>query len=582
MLKLSNYFVSLPPVRYFLVAIVILGIVFGIAINVSAAQGADLLIKGALDGLLLLTLPALLSALSVKLMIFRMPFKRIAALVTAAEVIYALAYGTGYWLASVNPFYAQLAVIFGAALVFILWYVIARLVFTLRYRSLLFAGIQLLFHLAFLLSSQILYFESEVPLSVAKFYLAAVVLLAAVYVFFFIINAPMKKNIGISSTDAIALFAAQWLSESKELEKTFARIGERAKTLLGMIAFKRKNDTVLFLVPYVHFGPFGNLGGSEFSALIPQLLRKRTGVRSFVFHGTVTHDLNPISSKEIDHILETCREALKEARFRPAKVSFVAGRSNECRADLLRIGDSGFIGFTRAPYVTEDINFGVGLGMMAEAEKQLEHAIAVDQHNCETGEVTTFDPGGEVSFNYLQAMHDALRKKGAAKPLRLGVAERYPKHPLIANGGIRIAAISSDPLYLLVLIDCNGITPSFRERMIQEVENVVQAHRKKAYVAIYTTDTHKVNSVRGVLNPLREDKNVQALICGAAREALMDMQPARMFAAKKWFGIRVIGAKHSIEIVSTINSIIAIAKIVAPLLLLGGIAAILFLLSHLG
>lgn len=580
-LNITDYFVSLPPLRYFILGIVLLGILFGVFINLGQVTGIDILFKGTLDGLLILTLPALLSAFSVKLMIYKTPFKRIAATILGGEIIYAIAYAIAFFLASVNPSYAELIVIFGVALVFVLWYVIGRLVFVLTYRSFIFAGIQLLFHSAFLISSRVLYFEGAFPFVLGKFYLAALILMAALYVFFFIINAPMKRSFGIASTDAIALFTAQWLYQSKEIEKTFAKMGEKAKTLVGLLAFKREKDTVLFVVPYVHFGPFGNLGGSEFSALIPDALAQTHNAKTFVFHGTVTHDLNPISSEEIKPLVGACNEAMREARFKDSTCSLSVGHFEECRAELLRIGKCNFIGLTRAPHVTEDINFGVGLALMSEAERNGGIAIATDQHNCETGEVTSFEPGDEVSYNYINAVKNSLNLRSVPQSLQLGISQISVDSKLIGNAGIKLAAFSSSPIYLIAVLDCNGITPSFREKIIQELEMLGKNQRKKLHVAVFTTDTHKVNMVRGVLNPLGEDAVVLQAVKSAAQNALDDMQPAKFYATKKWFETQVFGAKQSIEIVSTINSIIAVAKIVAPLLLLGGIAAILLLVSKL-
>ncbi len=556
-------------------AILLLGVVFGIVINAPSLSGLDLVAKGAMDGMLLLTIPALLSAISIKLMIYKMPFKRITATTLLGELIYAITYGSGFFLASSTPLYSQLIIVFGAALVFVLWYTIARLIFVLKYRSLLFAGIQLLFHVAFLLSSSILYFDSGLPLSIAKFYIAALILLGALYLFFFVINAPMKRNIGISSTDAIALFASQWLYNSKEIEKTFERIGEHAKTMVGVMAFRRKNGMVLFVVPYVHFGPFGNLGGSEFSSLLPKALSKKHDAETFVFHATVTHDLNPISSSELRPLVDACNSSLKGAEFKPAKVALSIGRFSECEAQMLKFNDDAFISLTRAPEVTEDVDFGVGLAMMAEAEKNVRSAIMVDQHNSETGKLAKFMPGDEVCYNYLQAVKRVSEQQSASSKLMVGVATAHADSGLIGDAGIKVAAISSSPLSLLVVIDCNGITPDFRDTIISELKG----SRKDVHVSVFTTDTHKVNSVRGVLNPLRADGTVLEIIKTSAKRAIADMQPAEFYSDKVWFETEVVGARQSIEIISTINSIIAVSKIILPMFIIGGILAILFFLG---
>ena len=70
-------------------------------------------------------------------------------------------------------------------------------------------------------------------------------------------------------------------------------------------------------------------------------------------------------------------------------------------------------------------------------------------------------------------------------------------------------------------------------------------------------------------------------ISEACAEALDDMQDAKFFAGKRWFDIRVIGAKQSIEVISTINSIVAVSKIMLPLILLGGLLLLIAIATKL-
>jgi len=43
-----------------------------------------------------------------------------------------------------------------------------------------------------------------------KFYISSFVLLAGLYIFFLLINAPMKRTFGVASTDAVSMFFSQW------------------------------------------------------------------------------------------------------------------------------------------------------------------------------------------------------------------------------------------------------------------------------------------------------------------------------------------------------------------------------------
>ncbi|MBD3210859.1 DUF2070 family protein [Candidatus Micrarchaeota archaeon] len=567
--NLTSYLISLPPTPYLLAGIILMGIIFGVLVN---PTGQAEIQDAVLDGLLLLSLPALLTTAAVKILIRKVSVKRIAGTAFGGEVVYFIAYSAGLLLTGSSMLWAQLAILVGSALVFVFWYVIAKFIFVLKYRSLVFAIVQLLFYLIFLLSTSPSYLGSEPFLDViAKFYISSFVLLGALLLFFFIINAPMKKNFGLSSTDAMSFFFSQWFYHNKDLEKAFEKVGEPAKTLNSLMGFKRKKDTVFFVTPYVHFGPFGNLGGSEFSYLLAKEIDKKYKSRTFVFHGTVTHDLNPVSSSEITKILGAVDASLKDARFRKAKVSFSEGRSEECSSQALLVDDAALIGLSRAPHVTEDINFGLGLAMMFQAEKQVRNAMLVDQHNAETGDITSFEPGSKAGFNYLAAVNSALSRKPEGKPLMLGVASRRPDSDVLGKAGIKVAVFSSSPEYVVVLIDSNGITPEFKNKIEQNIKKLGKELKHDFAVGVFTTDTHQTNIIRGVLNPLKEEEYILEAIESAAREAVADMQEATFFSDKKWIDINVLGAKQSIEVVSTVNSIVAVAKITLPLVLLGGL-----------
>ena len=587
---LTKYFMTLPPARWIAVGILVLGVLLGIGTGINKYSGFDLLLKGSLEGIFLLAAPALLSAVAIKLMLRKMLFRRILAATFIGELVYTITYAGGFFLSAFNPTYAKIMLIVGAAMVFVIWYLIARLVFVLKWRAFIFAIIQLFFHLAFLLSTAFMDFGTEPTSAIIKFYVASFVLLGAIYVILSIINAPMKRNFGFTSTDAISMFTAQWLYQDKKLEGAFEAVGENAKVPIAVFSFERgkdsgnKSNNVMFVIPYVHFGPFGNLGGSEFSALLSDAIGQKYNTQAFVFHGTATHDLNPSSSDEISAVLGACEDCMRGAKYSSCSVSLLNGRKEECFSETLLFNDSAFVSVSRAPQVTEDINFGLDSMLMAESEKKVEMAAVIDQHNAETGEVTSFEPASEVGYKYMEAIKDALEKAGQKtkkNPLSIGTSIKSVKSNFVGNAGVRVAAISSDPISVLILVDSNGVTPEFREKILAEAKAIGAAKKKNIQPILFTTDTHQLNAVRGVLNPLSEADGGITLsaIKEAVGEAIDDMQPAKFYSAKKWFVIKVLGAKQSIEIISTVNSIVAVAKIIVPLLLVISILLIVGLMS---
>jgi predicted neutral ceramidase superfamily lipid hydrolase len=85
--------------------------------------------------------------------------------------------------------------------------------------------------------------------------------------------------------------------------------------------------------------------------------------------------------------------------------------------------------------------------------------------------------------------------------------------------------------------------------------------------------------VRGVVNPLKEDAKIMEKILELVAAAHGDMGDAQFYGERALVGIKAFGAKQAIGIVSTVNAIVAVARIAAPLIIFGGIIAVLWIIS---
>lgn len=579
---LTKYFVALPRARILAALIFIVALAFGLALAALTPQNV---IEGSFTAFFVLGIPGLLSIIVGKAVMMKVPVRRITAVALIGEIVYAATY-----LAAVSlPLFGipvGLEVVFlGSAFVFIIWYMVARIVFVLKWRSLVFSFLQLLLHAFFLITNGLLPFEGPPESVLIKFYAASIILLGALYLFFWIINAPMKRTFGVASTDAVSMFFGQWFYNARDIEKTFRKVGENAETYLSVFLFRKERKDTVFVVPYVHFGPFGDLGGSNFSYLIAKALGdQQEGNRRevFVFHGLATHDMNPVSVSELKKITDKCREVIVGAKPKDVKASYVEGKAGECRAECLRVDDAAFIGLTRAPETCEDFSLGMGMALTSEAERRVKVAALADEHNSETGKIEYVEPGTPYGFRYMEAVGEACEKKGKERKLRVGSAEGKVESEMVGPAGIKVAVFDTEPKYVLVLIDSNGITPEFRGKIIGEVEGMFRRTGwGKAVAAVYTSDTHKVNTVKGVVNPLKEDGRVLERVKELVGAAYMDLGDAKFHGERARIGIKVLGAKQAIEIVSTVNAIVAVARIAAPLIIFGGVVAVLWFVSKL-
>ncbi|MDD2655574.1 MAG: DUF2070 family protein [Candidatus ainarchaeum sp.] len=574
---LTKYFVSLPRARLLAASMLVVAVVFGMLL---AALTPENIFEAGLTSFYVLAVPGFISIIIGKALMMKVPIRRITAVALIGELIYALTYLAAISLPGSGIPLGLEIVFLGSAFVLLLWYIIGRIVFVLKWRSLLFAFLQLLLYAFFLITNGLLPFEGSTESVMIKFYAASLILLGALFLFFWIINAPMKRTFGVASTDAVSMFFGQWFYNAKDIEKAFRKVGEDVQTYLSVFLFRKGKKEIAFVVPYVHFGPFGELGGSNFSYLIAKALGDNGAREVFVFHGLATHDINPVSVTELRNITDKCREVMGRAEFAGAKAAFIEGKEGECRAECLRIGDAAFIGLTRAPETCEDFSLGMGIALTSEAEKKVRVAALADEHNSETGEIQYVEPGTPFGFRYMEAVGKACGAKVTGKKLRIGSAEGNVEVETVGPAGIKVAVFGTEPKYVIILADANGVTPAFRERIMEGVEGMFREKGwGKVLPALYTTDTHKVNTVKGVVNPLKEDGKVMGKTLELVAAAYADIGDAEFYGERALVGIKALGAKQAIGIVSTVNAIVAVARIAAPLIIFGGIMAVLWVIS---
>jgi len=115
-----------------------------------------------------------------------------------------------------------------------------------------------------------------------------------------------------------------------------------------------------------------------------------------------------------------------------------------------------------------------------------------------------------------------------------------------------------------ILLDANNMVIGFRDEILTAVEKLGLDHAE-----VMTTDTHFVNTLSGGHNPLgTKDRDIiVAKTVECVKNALNDLEPVLVGAETvKLSSINTLGPTHATELVTTITSIVAVSRIVAPLL----------------
>ncbi|WP_458455967.1 DUF2070 family protein [Methanobrevibacter sp.] len=402
-----------------------------------------------------------------------------------------------------------------------------------------------------------------------KAIVAAVIFVMAIYAFIKVIASPFSKNLGIGVLDLLSLFIAHMNEGSNSLEGLFENMSEAIDTIVTFISFKTENGIkALFISPSVHPGPLGDLGGSN----MPTLLANKFNHFTMVAHGPSTHDFNPIAVSEIDKVEQSVKRGLEKIEYSPDASRFVRYNSEKANIGVQFFNKGMVILSTFAPEAVDDIEFGVGLTMMAQSRSKcnVEDSIIVDCHNSfspESGEVL---PGNAEVFqliNVIDTINPDQNKYGIKVGCYEDSMETLDKHDGIGESGIKTMIIEVDnQRTAYVLFDSNNMEIGFRQEIIDAVSDLDIDE-----IEVMTTDTHTVNTISRGYNPIGVTKRAEIIeyVRTSIVEAINDLEKVEVgTGTEKIKNLNTFGPKNSTELISTISSVVAVSKIIAPVLLI--------------
>ncbi|MBP3791261.1 MAG: DUF2070 family protein [Methanobrevibacter sp.] len=402
-----------------------------------------------------------------------------------------------------------------------------------------------------------------------KAFIASVIFVMAIYAFITIIASPFKKNLGIGVLDLLSLFIAHMNEGSNSLEGLFENMSEAIDTIVTFVSFKTENGIkALFISPSVHPGPLGDLGGSN----MPTILANRFDHFTMVAHGPSTHDFNPIAVSEIDKVENSVKTGLAKVEYSEDASKFIRYNSGKANIGVQFFNDGMVILSTFAPEAVDDIEFGVGLTMMAQSRSRckVNDSIIVDCHNSFTPESGEVLPGNSEVFQLMDVI-DKINPKPERFEIKVGCYEDtmgdLDKHEGIGESGIKTMIVEVDSQRTAyVLFDSNNMERGFRQEIIDAVSDL-----EIDEIEVMTTDTHTVNTLSRGYNPIgiAKRKEIIEYVKISINEAIKDLEKVEVgTGTSKIENLNTFGPKNSTELISTISSVVAVSKIIAPVLLI--------------
>lgn len=418
--------------------------------------------------------------------------------------------------------------------------------------------------------------DSSLGSMILKVIVGSVIFILAIYSFITVVESPMKKNLGIGILDLLSLFIAHMNEGSKSLESLFDNMGEPISTVVTFISFRtKKGIKSLFVSPSVHPGPLGDIGGSN----MPTILAERFNHFTMIAHGPSTHDFNPVATRELDKIEDAIKTGLEKVEYSPKATLFKRYKEEKANIGVQFFNKGMVILSTFAPEGSDDIEFGVGLTMMTQSKSRckVQDSIIVDCHNSFTPESGGVLPGNDEVFEIITAI-DKIDLENEYHDIKVGCYEN-PMNDLGKNEGVGESGIKTMVIEVAnqktayILFDSNNMEIGFRAEIIDTVKELGIDE-----VEVMTTDTHSVNTISRGYNPIGLTKRAEITeyIKESVIKAIDDLEEVEVgTGTEKIENLKTFGPTNSTELISTISSIVAVSKIIAPVLFISAIIIVI-------
>ena len=391
-----------------------------------------------------------------------------------------------------------------------------------------------------------------------------------------IAESPLRRTFKASGMELVRNMLSHWTeggeAGKKEMESFFSTFSVPFRAEAGIVAFRCAGRTRgLWVVPSVHPGPFGTLGGSD----LPAKLRAQldAGVENLmVFHGAATHDQNPASDGDVGKIAAAVREGLAGIAYSSEAGPFIRYRGQRVAVCTQALGKSILAVHTSAPDPTDDVDHAVGKMVEGAFMRQgFRPAIFIDAHNClERG-------GGAVHSGSFEA-EELLRKvdeAAAAAPrtaagLRAGFASTagfVKERDGIGAQGIQVAVLDAGgKKAAYILFDGNNMVRGLREKVLEAVKGTVDE------AEVFTTDNHCVHATMGGYNPVGAKYSPEELARKTRKAldyALAHMEDVEVGATSVSAQVKVFGPGNTARLTTAINSTVAVLRTSVAVCLLG-------------
>lgn len=302
----------------------------------------------------------------------------------------------------------------------------------------------------------------------------------------------------IKGTKLFNAFATYWLAHKKEkIEKILEKQAYKEDVKIKSIIFfdEKEHPTHVIIIPEFHFGPFRDLGSSQFPHLMINRLEE-IGIKGIVLHGVSEHGQDIAKNSHCKYIIDKIIEEIHKVQPTESQATPILKiRKGKCTIYCQLFHNIALLIITRAPYLTEDLPIWIREKIRKIAKRiGIKDVIVVDAHNSiRDDEQISEKDYKEIIKGVEKALIEAKKRK--LNKLKIGMKrekiKEYDERQGIGKGGVIGLTLNvENKKYTFIIFDGNNMMPKFREKVIQTL-----SQKKVQNVEVLTTDTHSVNGL---------------------------------------------------------------------------------------
>jgi len=391
------------------------------------------------------------------------------------------------------------------------------------------------------------FFFSFFKLGDIKFMGERIVLIVSMFTliiitFIYLLSKPFEKTTGMNPFDIIFAFANDWLHGTNTVELSLMKGSEEGIAITHIINWTDKHGNLKanFIVPYIHPGPFGNVG----SANMPEIFHESIE-HSFTFHGSCTHELNLIKNIDVYVIAEDIKKEINELAHRGNENGLAEGEygkfisngeisvlqidSNEPKKLVFCDGDG-------------DIDIGIGLAC-SDAFIDL-HSSGNDNEI-----ITASTKKGIEIINKARNLKSNLKEIESRK-IQLGIAEGS-----VQDCDVKAAFFNLNEKFALLLFDSNNMQN-------REILSNILRQKFNFPVFICTTDSHQRDNGKFAIEIAEDDVQKAEVLIEKAVNDTCDVC-ARFGKIER--NVRLMGKEY--EMLQAANFMTILLKFLLPFLI---------------